>query len=102
MAATRYIDAGHLLLSLVARRVHPSVRWCAMSNGASTSDCKARRWVPPYYLPKPSLMHPLYRGYIERAIDQIRWREGAKGVRRVFGCGIRALQAELAPRKGAC
>lgn len=96
----RYIKAEHVELALVARKIaalqieggKPAARWAAMSDGVSTQDCSRRRSA--YRLPVPPLMMPMHRGQFDRVIERTRLACGLAEVRRIWGVGLRALQAE--------
>lgn len=88
------ISAEHLQLALIARKVRPQTRWAALSNGASTRRCDTRSG--PWHVKHGPLMAPMDRGNITRAVESIRMADGLDGVRRTFGCGIKALRVELA------
>lgn len=98
----RYIKAEHVLLALVARKVanmqvahgERGARWAAMSNGVNTQSCDRRRGA--YRLPCPPLMLPMNHGDLLRTVERSRLQRGLPEVRRTWGCGLRALQAELA------
>lgn len=96
----RSINAEHLLLVLVARKIaarqaargERACRWAAMSNGVSTQHCNRRS--SGYRLPHPPLMTPLQRGDLLAAVERTRLVGGLAEVRRTWGCGLRAIQAE--------
>lgn len=96
----RSINAEHLLLVLVTRKIaarqaargERACRWAAMSNGASTQRCDRRGGR--YRLPHPPLMTPLQRGDLLAAVERTRLVGGLAEVRRTWGCGLRAIQAE--------
>lgn len=98
--SNRYIKAEHVELALVARKIaslqveggKPAARWAAMSNGVSTQDCSRR--PSAYRLPVPPLMMPMHRGQFDRLLERTRRAYGLDEVRRIWGCGLRALQAE--------
>lgn len=98
--STRHINAEHLLLTLVARKIaarqtargERACRWAAMSNGASTQRCDRRG--SSYRLPHPPLMTPMQRGDLQAAVERTRLVGGLAEVRRTWGCGLRAIQAE--------
>lgn len=89
----RTITAEHLQLALVAHKALPQTRWAAMSNGAHTQSCRAK--AGQWRVKHGPLLVPMDRGYINRAVESVRMSDGLDGVRRTFGCGIKALRAEL-------
>lgn len=98
---TSAISAEQLKLALVASRINrltgKRTRWAAMSATTRVSmGCArgGRHWVPP--LPVPSLLTPMERGDLFKAIERTRLHAGTAAVRRTFGAGIRALRAENA------
>ena len=101
MNAPRFIKAEHVLLALVARKIghfqmdngRPASRWAAMSNGVNTQDCDRRRGA--WRLNCPPLMLPMNHGSLTHAIDRTRLVGGLPEVRRTWGCGLRAIQAEV-------
>lgn len=102
MAADRFIKAEHVLLALVARKIaarqiasgERGARWAAMSNGVSTQSCDRRRRA--YRLPCPPLMQPMHRGNLAEVVERTRLVGGLPEVRRTWGLGLRAMQAEVA------
>ena len=98
---TSAISADQLKLALVARRINrltgKRTRWAAMSATTRVSmGCvpPGRHWVRP--LPMPSMLMPMERGDLFKAIERTRCVAGTAAVRRTFGAGIRALRAENA------
>jgi len=90
---TRTISADHLQLSLVAMRLkHSRTRWAAMSNGVTTQFCDRRGHH--YQLPHPPLMQPMDSGRMATVLHRVRMH-GLPEVKRTFGTGLRAMQAEL-------
>lgn len=86
------IDASHLQLLLVARRMPTlNTQWAAMSAHVHTQPCKP--WGTPYRIPSKSLMGPMQRGNWGRVLDREASR-GATSVRATFGVGIRQLRRE--------
>lgn len=90
---TRTISADHLQLSLVAMRLkHSSTRWAAMSEGVQTQPCDRRGHH--YQLAHPPLMTPMHNGRMATVLHRVRVH-GLSEVKRTFGTGLRAMQAEL-------
>lgn len=89
----RTIDAGQLQLALVSRRFDRKARWAAMSDHVHTQSCKT--YAGAFRLPQRSMAGPMSRGDWYRVLWRIQ-AQGAKACRKVFGVGIRALQAENA------
>lgn len=101
MTATRVIKAEHVLLALVGRKIacyqlgngRRGSRWAAMSNGISTQDCDRRRGA--WRLSCPPLFVPMNNGRMTAVVERTRLVGGLKEVRRTWGCGLRAIQAEV-------
>lgn len=94
MTPPRVIDAKYVHLALVAGRAVPTTRWAAMSAHVHTQECKAPfRGFEGYRLPAPSLLVPMNRGYWHRVLHRL-GHLGPRGIRKLFGTGIRALRAE--------
>ncbi|WP_374587231.1 hypothetical protein [Ideonella dechloratans] len=98
------IDAEHVRLSLVARRVaelqrraNPAAgcRWAAMSAHLhDISSCSQRRPAGMHALPRPSMLLPMHRGNLDRAVQRMRLTQGLAAIRKTFGAGLRAVLAE--------
>lgn len=98
------IDLKVVELALISRKIAASqnrvepgkgCRWAAMSAHTYTGDCEQRsrpifRWVGK------SMLTPLQAGYIHRIVEQVRLREGLDAVRKTWGKGYRAMQADTA------
>ena len=91
----RVIKAEHLQLSLHARKVRPGTRWAAMSNGVATPSCSPRWAGGGFRLATQPLLSPMTRGDITRCVARVH-SQGRREVLATWGCGIRALQAEMA------
>jgi hypothetical protein len=100
---TATINASDLGLALAVRKSQLNAarrgqqyaiaaRWCVMSAGHITNDC--RRHHTSYQIALPSMAAPMSRGTLYRVIERVRATEGTHGFRRVFGIGVRAALAE--------
>jgi len=92
---TRHINAEHLKLALVARRVRPSTRWAAMAEHAQTSSCRQRQAGGGWVIHAAPLLAPMDRGNVRSLLERVRC-QGRDEVLRTWGCGVRAMQAEFA------
>lgn len=97
-----HIDLKVVELALAARKIAAyqertepgkGCRWAAMSAHVRTSDCELRR-ARPWQFPFRSMLAPLDAGYLSRAVEQVRLRQGLDVVRKTWGKGYRAMQAE--------
>lgn len=95
MARSAHIDAGYLQLALVARRANPTCRWAVYSDCIlSTRNCQREASRFDKFLPGISLLAPMHRGELARAIERMRLFEGLPAIRKTFGIGLRAILAE--------
>lgn len=96
MATTHVINAEHLLLALVARRVKPDTRWAAMSDYYwAPHSCRTRFGREPARLVhfRP-LMSPMQRGRLHEAIKRQRLTQGLPSIEKTYGIRLRSLLAE--------
>lgn len=91
----RSIDAGHLKLALVARKVRPATRWAAMSDGAATNSCSTRHAGGGYCMHVPPTLAPMSSGRMATLLARVR-AQGRGEVLRTWRTGMRVLQAEFA------
>lgn len=92
---TRHINAEHLRLALVARKVRPTTRWAAMSNGAQTSSCQRRQPGGGYLIHADPLMSPLTAGRMQSLFERVR-AQGRSEVHRTWPrTSIAVLKAEF-------
>ena len=56
---------------------------------------EASRGYAPYP-PMPMAFGPMCSGYLDRLLPRVRCEHGLAGVRKIWGAGLRALQAEFA------
>lgn len=96
-ALPRVIDAEHLKLALVARKVRPCTRWAAMSNGAATKSCTRRYGVQGYYMHIEPVLAPMSTGRMATLLERVR-AQGRGEVLRTWRAGIRVLEVEFASR----
>lgn len=92
----RTIKAEHLMLALVARKLRPTTRWAAVSNGMATSACKPQRYSQGWGIHTQPLLAPLTRGHMQALLERVRREHGRAEVLRTWGAGMRALGAEFA------
>ena len=90
----RVINAEHLKLALVARRVRPTTRWAAMSDGAATSSCKRGQPGGGYCVHQPPLLQPLTAGRMQALYERVR-SHGRSEVLRTWRASIAVLKAEF-------
>ena len=95
MLKARHISAEHLLLALVAMKARPGTRWAALSNGAITPSCAARRRGDTFAMATPPMLTPLSRGRMHHLLERVRNNYGRQEVMRTWGAGMRALKAEF-------
>lgn len=100
------IDAEHVRLALVARKVADSqrrigrgaeaARWAVMSSHTEVLARCRQRWssVPLATVEYPSTLMPMNRGFLHSAIERMRLTQGLPAIRATFGCGLRAILAE--------
>ncbi len=96
------IDVKVVELALVSRKIaayqakaepEKACRWAAMSAHLNTGDCECRD-RPVWRFRARSMLSPLQSGYLHRVVEQVRMRHGPDGVRKIWGKGYRAMQAE--------
>lgn len=104
--ADHLIDAEHVRLALVARKIAQkqrqdgrgaeAARWAAMSAHTQVlARCRIRRGsVPPATVKHPSTLMPMNRGFLHSVIERMRLTQGLPSIRKTFGCGLRAILAE--------
>lgn len=92
----RFINAEHLQLALVARRLKSSdVRWAAMADHDwSPRRCTWRDNSSTTLIHFPPIAGPMARGNLHRAIEQQRLTQGLPSIRKTFGTNLRSLLAE--------
>lgn len=90
----RRIDADHLRLALVARKVRGGTRWAAMSNGGQTSSCQRRQPGGGYFIHVDPLMSPLTAGRMHAVYDRVR-SHGRAEVLRTWRTSIAVLKVEF-------
>jgi len=90
----RRINAEHLRLALVARKVRSTTRWAAMSSGAQTSSCQRRQPGGGYFIHVDPLMSPLTAGRMQAVYDRVR-SHGRAEVLRTWGASIAVLKVEF-------
>lgn len=90
----RVISAEHLKLALVARRVRPTTRWAAMSDGAATASCTRSQPGGGYCVHQPPLLQPLTAGRMQTLFDRVR-AHGRTEVLRTWRTSIAVLKAEF-------
>ena len=75
----------------------PFARWAAYTNSPEVNiSCKQALWGHrPYRLP-PLHFSPMTSGYMGSVLERVRSSGGLREVRRTFGAGLRAMQAEFA------
>jgi hypothetical protein len=93
---TRAINAEHLKLALVARKLRPGTRWAAVSNGMATQACKPQRYSQGWGIHTQPLLAPMDRGYMQSLLERVRRQHGRAEVQRTWGAGMRALGMEFA------
>lgn len=93
--ASKHISADHLALALVAMKARPGTRWAAISNGAVTPSCAARRRGDTFAMAVPPLLTPLTRGRMQHLLQRVRTTHGRQEVQRTWGAGMRVLAAEF-------
>lgn len=97
---TRYINAEHVLLAMVANKAMPNIKWAAISNGFHTYSCGYRKPLEPYCRPRQPVMHSILPcTFDERLLDKVRWSRGAKEIKAIWGLGYRQLLAENKQRR---
>lgn len=95
---SRAINADHLKLVLVARRLKGSqTRWAAMADHHWTPRrCSWRDNSTNTLLHFAPTAGPMARGHLHRAIQQQRLTQGLPSIRKTFGTNLRALLEEPA------
>ena len=98
--STRYINAEHVQLAIVARKAVPTTQWAAISNGFHTYSCSYRKPREPYCRPHPPLFYSVLTcTFSEHFLNKVRWSRGAKEIKAIWGLGYRQLQAENKQRR---
>lgn len=102
--APRLINAEHLELVLVARRLKCSEsRWAAMADHYWTQRrCSWRDNSSSTVIHFPPTAGPMARGNLHRAIERQRLTQGLPSIRKTFGTNLRALLAEPAHSVPLC
>lgn len=93
----RTIPLTDLRIALHGRRYTPDRAWCAYTgHPLAGSDCVGSAFnFPKRRADTRPLPSPMWPGLISEAVDRVHRHEGAARVRRIFGKGVRQLQAEL-------
>lgn len=94
MPSPRIINADHLRLALVARRIRPGTRWAAMSDGAESNFCMPRPAGGGYLIRHEPLMGPLTAGRMGALFDRVR-SHGRAEVLRTWGANMGELKTEF-------
>lgn len=77
-------------------RAEQAARWAAMSEHTEVLARCGARWrdTPPSCVHRASMLYPMDRGHLSRAIQRMNLTLGLKAIRKTFGCGLRAILAE--------